>query len=208
MVRLLDISPPIDESLAVWPGDVPYRRDVSLDMARGDHLTLSAIHTTVHLGAHTDAPNHYHRSGGGIGARPLQKYYGPCQVVQVSLPRGRAVEASDITEPIAAPRVLVRTDSYPDPRTYNPDFNSLSPSFVELVGRAEGQLVGIDTPSIDLFASKGLPTHQAVADHDMAVLEGVVLQHVPPGLYTLIALPLPLKDADASPVRAVLVAEH
>jgi len=38
----------------------------------------------------------------------------------------------------------------------------------------------------------------------MAILEGVVLTGVPPGRYELIALPLRLVGADASPVRAVL----
>ena len=38
----------------------------------------------------------------------------------------------------------------------------------------------------------------------MAILEGLVLDRVPEGLYELIALPLPLAGFDASPVRAVL----
>ena len=69
------------------------------------------------------------------------------------------------------------------------------------------QLVGIDTPSIDPERDKDLLSHQAVFQNDMAVLEGIVLDSVPDGVYTLIALPLKLRGADASPVRAVLVGE-
>jgi arylformamidase len=65
--------------------------------------------------------------------------------------------------------------------------------------------VGIDTPSIDPADSKDLPSHAMVAAHDLAILEGVVLDHVEDGVYTLVALPLRLEGADASPVRAVLV---
>jgi arylformamidase len=65
--------------------------------------------------------------------------------------------------------------------------------------------VGIDTPSIDPFASKKLEAHQAVLRHNLAILEGLVLSDVEPGLYTLVALPLKLAQADASPVRAVLL---
>ena len=65
--------------------------------------------------------------------------------------------------------------------------------------------MGVDTPSVDPFSSKALESHNAIAQHDLAVLEGVVLDHVEPGLYTLIAFPLKLEGADASPVRAVLV---
>ena len=66
-------------------------------------------------------------------------------------------------------------------------------------------LVGIDTPSIDPADDEVLESHQAAARHDLAILEGVVLKDVPDGFYTLVALPLRLQGADASPVRAVLI---
>ena len=66
-------------------------------------------------------------------------------------------------------------------------------------------LVGLDTPSVDPFASKALESHQALLRTGMRNLEGLVLEGVPEGRYTLIALPLPLAGADASPVRAVLI---
>jgi arylformamidase len=66
------------------------------------------------------------------------------------------------------------------------------------------ELVGIDTPSVDLFASQDLEAHKACLRHDVAILEGLVLDGVPPGTYELIALPLKLVGYDASPVRAVL----
>ena len=55
---IYDISPPITESLKVWPGDTPPTREVQLDMKRGDNITLSTLRSTVHLGAHVDGPNH------------------------------------------------------------------------------------------------------------------------------------------------------
>jgi len=204
---LIDISPPISAAIAVWPGDVPYRREVALDMKDGAHLTLSAIHTTLHLGAHADAANHYSADGIGIGARDLTPYYGPCQVVSVDVPMGARVMPAHITVDITAPRVLFHTGSYPDPAAFNEDFSSLSPELIDWLDARGVVLVGIDTPSVDPFASKALETHQALGRTGMANLEGVVLGHVAPGAYTLIALPLPLADADASPVRAVLATD-
>jgi arylformamidase len=203
--RLIDISPPISAAIAVWPGDVPFRREVALDMAAGDHLTLSAIHTTVHLGAHADAPSHYAVDGAGIGARDLAPFYGPCQVVLVDVAPGARIFPSDVSADVTAPRVLFCTGSYPDPDTFNEDFASLSPELIDWLDARGVVLVGIDTPSVDPFESKALETHQALARTGMANLEGLVLGHVSPGPYTLIALPLPLVDTDASPVRAVLV---
>ncbi len=80
MRRIFDISPPISEALAVWPGDTPLRREVLLDMNRGDKITLSCLHGTPHLGAHADGPNHYGRGARGIDARPLDDFLGPCQL--------------------------------------------------------------------------------------------------------------------------------
>ncbi|MCB9759274.1 MAG: cyclase family protein [Alphaproteobacteria bacterium] len=206
MSRLIDISPLVHPGVAVYPGDTPFSRRVLLSIAGGDNIDLSTITTTVHVGAHTDAPSHYIADGAGIDARPLERYYGRAQVISVDLPRGARVRPEHLPGPIQAPRVLFHTGSFPDPDHFNPDFVSLSPELIEVLADQGAVLVGIDTPSVDPADDKVLPSHAALARRDMAVLEGVVLDHVDDGLYTLIALPLRLAGADASPVRAVLVA--
>lgn len=207
MTRLIDISPRVHAGIAVWPGDVAFRRDVTCAIADGANLDLSSITTTVHVGAHTDAPSHYAATGPTIEARPLERYYGPCQVVRVSGVRGRRIVPADLTVPITAPRVLFHTGSFPDPDAWNEDFAALSPELVGWLADRGVTLVGLDTPSVDLMHDKALESHTAIAARDMAILEGVVLDGVEPGVYTLIALPLKLVGADASPVRAVLVDE-
>lgn len=202
---MIDISPVISPRLAVWPGDVAFRRDVAYDTDQGDHMTLSAIHGTVHLGAHVDAPNHYAPKAPGIGERSLDYYFGPCQVITVDVGRGKRIKPEDLTATITAPRILFRTGSFPDPESWNSDFSALSAALVQHLAKLGVKLVGIDTPSIDLQDDKLLEAHQAVAANDMAILEGIVLTEVKDGFYTLCALPLKLEGADASPVRAVLL---
>jgi arylformamidase len=204
-MRILDISPLVHPGLAVWPGDVPFERTVACSMAAGANLDLSSIRTTVHVGAHADAPSHYADGAPGIDARPLELYLGPCQVIAVDVPRGARVRPEDVRAPIVAPRVLFRTGTFPDPDAWNADFASLSPELVAWLHERGVRLVGLDTPSVDPQDDRLLESHTAIAARDMAILEGVVLDHVPPGVYTLIALPLKLAGADASPVRAVLV---
>lgn len=201
---IYDITPVISPALSVWPGDTPPTREVLLDMKRGANLTLSTLRATVHLGAHADAPSHYGADAPSIEARSLNYYLGRCQVIRVAAARGTRITSGDVTPSIAAERVLFATGTYPDPQRFNEDFAALSP---ELIERLKGQgviLVGLDTPSVDLFDSKDLPSHQACLRHDMAILEGIVLSGVPEGIYELIALPLKLQGFDASPVRAVL----
>lgn len=202
-MKIIDISPEISEKIAVWPGDTPYKREVLMDVNKGDSFGLSRITSTLHLGAHTDAPNHYGR-GEGISERSLNYYFGPCQVVSVSVSRGERIVMDHLPE-IKAPRVLFKTGSFPDPNNWNNDFCSLSPELIDFLAEKNVLLVGIDTPSIDPFESKELETHLRVKKHNMAILEGVVLDGVRQGLYTLSALPLKLKGADASPVRAILM---
>jgi arylformamidase len=201
---IYDISAPITDRLAVWPGDTPPRRQVLCDMHRGDNITLSSLHATVHLGAHADAPSHYGRDAETIDQRNLELYVGPCQVMHVAAPCHSRIPPAMLRDEIKAQRVLIATGTYPDPTNFNDDFAALSPELVEHLHCHGVRLVGIDTPSVDLFDSKDLPTHQACLRFDMAILEGLVLYDVPEGTYELIALPLKLLGFDASPVRAVL----
>jgi arylformamidase len=204
MPRVYDISPSIGESLSVWPGDSPPRREVLLDLARGDSITLSTLHVTAHAGAHADAPSHYGLSAPSIEARPLDLYLGSCQVIRAHVHRNALVRLEHLSAPVQAERVLLATGTYPDPKCFNRDFAALDASLVEDLHSRGVRLIGIDTPSIDPFPSRDLPAHRACLQHDLAILEGLVLASVPDGLYELIALPLPLAGFDASPVRAIL----
>lgn len=202
---LVDISPPVRPSLAVWPGDTPLSREVLLDLADGADLTLSTLHATVHLGAHTDAPSHYGLGAPSIGEVPLDAYLGLCEVVRVDVGRGARI-TPDLLEgwTPTAPRVLFATGTYPDPDVFTTDFAALSAPLVEHLARSGVVLVGIDTPSVDLVDSKDLPAHHACLHTGIAVLEGIVLDGVDSGIWELVALPLRLEGFDASPVRAVL----
>ena len=201
---IYDITPTITPGLAVWPGDTPPTRHVLLDLARGDNLTLSALHATVHLGAHADAPSHYGAEAPTIDRVDLQRYVGPCQVVRVAASRGALLTPDAINTEITEPRVLLATGTYPDPSTFNTDFAALSPELIDWLAGLGVNLVGVDTPSVDPADSKDLPAHNAFLKNDMYILEGLVLSNVPEGRYELIALPLKLVGFDASPVRAVL----
>lgn len=206
-VQYIDISPEISSDLSVFPGDKKFRRDVAYDMQKGDHMTLSSMETTLHIGAHADGPSHYQKGGEGIGERSLDYYMGSCQVIDLSrvVRRGGAVVSEDFSDfPIETSRVLIKTESH-NHNAWSSDFVTLAPSLIKFLIKNGVKLVGIDTPSIDAADSKDLECHQLIADNNMAILEGLDLVCVDQGKYQLIALPLKIKNGDASPVRAVLV---
>jgi arylformamidase len=206
VTRILDISPPISVHTAVWPGDQPLTRKVALDMATGAHLTLSSLETTVHIGAHADAPSHFIKEGAGIHEVDLEAYIGPCVVVTVLNPLGRLIRPEHCQGAIeaGARRILFRTLSQPDYTKFNTDFVAFSPEAVKAMGEAGVKLIGIDTASVDPFDSKDLRAHQELYRFDIRNIESLDLRHVPDGEYELIALPLKLEGFDASPVRAIL----
>lgn len=89
--------------------------------------------------------------------------------------------------------------------TFNPDYVSLSP---EAAGYCVSQgigLVGIDYLSLDRYEDESLPVHHILLENDIIILEGLDLCQVAAGRYLLICLPLSIENAEASPVRAVLV---
>ncbi len=211
---IYDISPLLSPDTAVFPEDTSLSREVLLDIAGGDHITLSTLRSTVHLGSHADAPSHYAVGGDSIDARPLDLYLGPCQVMRPEVSAGELLSIAAVEATIAAsgrgskgitqPRVLLATGTAPDPAAVPNDFAGLEPALVDWLAGQGVVLVGVDTPSVDPADSEDLPAHAAVARHDMNILEGLVLGEVPAGEYELIALPLRLVGFDGSPVRAVL----
>jgi arylformamidase len=201
---LYDITPPITEMLAVWPGDVPMTRELLLDIGRGDAATVSTWRATTHLGAHADALSHIDAGGATIDAMDLHHYLGPCQVMRVNAKAGRRITMAMLDESITAPRVLLATGSYPDPETFTADFVGLDAELIDALAESGVITVGVDTPGVDPVDDAALAAHHRCAAHGMAILEGLRLDHVPAGRYELIALPLRLAGFDASPVRAVL----
>lgn len=207
LMRIIDISPSISEQLAVFPGDRAFSREILMAFSQGDHLALSSMTATLHLGAHADAPSHYHPKGEDVAGLDLAPYVGPCEVLRVA-PTGEEgrVQLSDLGSwrPQAA-RVLFRTDSFDDPNTWTDNFSSLSPEVIEYCHDHGVGLVGIDTPSVDPAQAKVLASHQALYRRGVRVLEGLVLTEVPDGLYFLSAAPLKIQGADAAPLRALLL---
>jgi len=201
---IYDISPPITESIRVWPGDKPFSREVLSRMDQGAAATASVMHATAHLGAHADAPSHFGTGAKAIDEMDLDYYMGSCQVIRLKPERASQITPDHVKTPVVAQRVLFATGSFPNPNEFNEDFAALSPQLVSWLHKKGVKLVGVDTPSIDLYADKDLPSHRAMLDCEMAILEGLLLDQVPDGIYELVALPLRLVGFEASPVRAIL----
>lgn len=203
--RLYDITHPVRPGIAVWPGDAPFRLEWTLRRCDGATVNLAELHLSAHTGTHADAPYHAADDGAPIGEVPLDAYLGPALLVDAA--GWETISAARI-EPILTAerpeRILFRTGCWTDPEVFPQRFAALEPEAAHRLAAAGVRLVGTDAPSIDPFDSKRLPVHNLFREAGIANLENLRLDDVPPGVYELIALPLRLADADASPVRAVL----
>jgi arylformamidase len=205
MPRLWDISPPVAEGSPVFPGDTPYHQQWAATIAPGCPVNVGTLTLSPHVGAHADAPLHYDPQGAPVGALDLAPYLGPCRVIH-AIARGPFVTWDQLAHALhdLPPRVLVRTYQRAPVDRWDPQLAAFAPETIERLADAGVTLVGIDTASIDPAQSKTLDSHQVIRRRGLRVLENLVLDAVPEGDYELIALPLKLMTADASPVRAVL----
>ncbi len=203
--QLWDISPPVDERAPVFPGDTRYQQRWSATLGPGCPVNVSAITLSPHVGAHADAPLHYDADGAPVGTLALAPYLGPCRVIH-AIACGPLIEWRHLAHALheLPPRVLLRTYERAPLERFDDALIAYAPDTLERLADLGVQLVGIDTASIDPADSKTLPSHQVIRRRGLRVLENLVLDGVPEGDYELIALPLKLVTADASPVRAVL----
>lgn len=198
--------------MPVWPGDTPFSIERTWTIGPGGPVNVARLTLSTHTGAHADAPLHYDPDGADSATRSLEPYLGACRVVDLSAAARRGpVRPPELETALAAgrdgrcpARILLRTWRQAPLDRWTSDFRPISADAIDLLAARGVVLIGVDTPSLDPEDSKTLDAHHRVRTHDMAILESLVLDAVPAGDYELIALPLRISGADASPVRAVL----
>jgi arylformamidase len=203
--RLWDISPPLHADSPVFPGDARYEQRWAATLGPGCPVNVSTLTLSPHTGAHADAPLHYDAQGATVGALDLAPYLGRCRVIHaIGVPLVQWQHLAHAIDAQLPQRVLVRTYARMPVDRFDDALPAYAPETIERLADRGVVLVGIDSASIDPAASKTLDSHQVIRHRGLRVLENLLLDDVPEGDYELIALPLKLTTADASPVRAVL----
>ena len=205
MARIWDLSPPMHAGSPVFPGDTAFDLRWACVIGPGCPVNVSTLTLSPHTGAHADAPLHYDANGAPIGDLLLDPFLGRCRVIH-AIGCGPLLRWEHLAHALHGlpPRVLVRTCAKAPVDRWDPALAAYAPETVERLADLGVTLIGIDSASIDPAASKTLASHQVIRRRGLRVLENLVLDAVPEGDYELIALPLRLITADASPVRAIL----
>jgi arylformamidase len=202
MPVLIDISRPLSDSTAHWPGDTPF--DFSLPTRResGNGINVGAINASTHFGTHLDAPFHFTDSIETIDQLDLGVCYGEALVVDVS---GQKVIGPELLPDGLPKRVLLRTDAWLSSGEFPDSIPTLSLAAVHKLAAQSVTLIGLDVPSVDELDSGDLPIHHALYQARIIILESLFLANVTPGIYLLAAFPLLIRGGDAAPTRAVLI---
>lgn len=203
--QIWDISAPVHRTSPVYPGDTPYQQAWTASMDANSVVNVGSVCMSTHLGTHADAPLHYDAQGVSAGHMMLDTFIGPCRVIHAigCGPRVQWQQIAHAITPDVPARVLFRTYQQA-PQQWDAQLSGLAPEVIDRLADLGVLLIGIDSASIDPADSHALESHQRVRARDLRILENLVLDEVPQGDYELIALPLKLTEADASPVRAVL----
>jgi arylformamidase len=204
-MEIFDISQTLCPEIANWPGDPEFRPRWTMRIGEGGASNVSAVDMCVHTGTHVDAPLHLDNAGCDIAGVPLDPFIGPARVL--AIPSEKSIRISDLSalDWTNVKRILFKTRSrYLPEHLFDENFVFLEENAAGFLAGKGIRLVGTDAPSVDDFRSADLPSHRILLQNGIVILEGARLEHVPPGDYELVCLPLKLAGLDGSPVRAIL----
>lgn len=211
-MTIFDISRPLFNGLAPWPGDTAFNYELKWKMAEGATVNVGAVEMGVHNGTHADAPFHFQTDGNTIDRVPLDTYMGDAVVLDLTERfqdgRDEEIKIADIASSAdalnAAPRLLLKTGVWRDPRKFPETIPVIAADVPQWLQSRKVKLLGLDLPSVDPIDAKVLVNHHALAATGIAIVESLDLSKVNAGVYHFSALPLRISGADAAPVRAIL----
>jgi arylformamidase len=211
-MKIWDISRPLTNNLAPWPGDTPFDFRLIRNIPDGGVVNLGSIGLSVHNGTHADAVFHFEENGLTIEKASLDVYFGRAAVVDLasrfSDGRSRLIEIEDLRphqEEIAdAKRLLVRTNIWQDSTVFPQSIAVITPEVAEWLGTLGLKLLGLDLPSVDPIDARELRNHHALGRAGVSIIESLDLKAISAGIYNFIGLPLRIVGADGSPIRAIL----
>jgi len=206
-VRLRDISVSLSPGTPEWPGDTPFACGWTSTMSSGATVNLSSITCSPHVGTHADAPLHVRDGWPGSHELPLEAFYGPATVIDLTEAKGEI--PFDAIEPLLTSgdpeRLILKTNCTIAIGSFPEDWPTLSESCARSLLGLGLKLLGVDAPSVDQRDSKSLAVHKMLFSGNAFIIENLDLRRTPAGDYDIIAFPVKMMSLDAAPVRAVLI---
>jgi arylformamidase len=205
-MKLIDISVPLDEKLASYPGNTPFSIEPIKRIARGDSSNVSTLHMSAHSGTHLDAPRHFFDTAPGTEGLSLEMLVGRTRVLELATRKAVTADdlaAFDLSEDV---RLLLKTSNSRlwGSQEFHSEYVGLTESAARHLVDHGVKLVGVDYLSVEVFHTPGAPAHHVLLGAGTVVIEGLNLRDVDPGVYEMFCLPLRIGGCDGAPARVVL----
>lgn len=203
-MSLIDISRRLQNGMPVWPGDTNFSFELSWTKEESGSVNVGKLTLSTHTGTHIDAPFHFDENGKRVIDLDPNLYVGKARVIElldVESIKKTDLEAYSLE---GVERLLIKTNSWVNESAFPERIPHIEKDVAAFLSEKGIRLLGVDIPSVDPLDSKELNAHHTLHQNGIHILESIDLKDVAEGEYELIALPLPLTDADGSPVRAVL----
>jgi kynurenine formamidase len=211
-MKIIDLSHPIHPDIPVYPGTEPPAINPANSIEKDGFAELR-IAMYSHTATHIDAPCHILAGASSLDQLPVSHFIGSAVLIDVTQRDTPAIQVAQLelyAEQLdKAAFALLHTgwSAHWGEDSYFRDFPHLSQQAANWLGRFPLHGVGIDTISIDHLDSVALPAHHELLGQGMIIIENLTnLQEIPGSAFTFSCLPLPIRDADGSPVRAVAIA--
>jgi kynurenine formamidase len=210
-MKPLDLTLTISEKIPMFPGS-PQPHFVQWDELKKDGYNLEMLFLSTHTGTHIDAPYHFLKRGKKIHQIDPARFL--CDVTLIKKRKGtnQPIIKSDITEfekrhgKIRRYSSVLFATGWNDRKNRKNLFDNpgLADSAAKYLASRNVNLVGIDTPSIDVGNNSRFSAHHILLANDVLILENLCnLNKIRTARFRLAALPLKLQNATGSPVRAV-----
>jgi len=207
---IYDITLTISPTMPVWPGDPTVELTQTASIDQGANANVSQLNFGLHTGTHVDAPHHFLNDHRTVESLPLDVLTGRCYVLRLddnlAAITADALEAAQLPEGVS--RLLLRTrnsDLWTKGVTrFQTAFVAVTLDGAEWLVRRGIKLVGVDYLSVAPYKNSR-PTHVALLQAGVVILEGLDLSQVAQGFYDLYCLPLKVANSDGAPARTILV---
>lgn len=213
-MKPVDLTLTISQDLPMFPGS-PKPHFISWSKIKSDGYNLELLFLSSHTGTHIDAPFHFIEKGRKIHEILLARFVSNAILIHIQKGANQLITRSDIIKfekkaaRIKNNSTVVFSTGWQknlQKQYYFKKNPGLSISAARYLVSKKVNLVGIDSPSIDKGNDTKFSVHQIFSKNNVLILENLCnLEKIPKDHFKLIVLPLKLKDATGSPVRAIAV---
>ena len=210
-MKVIDLTLTVSEKIPTFPGS-PKPHFIEWETIPKDGYNLELLFLSTHTGTHIDAPFHFVKNGKKIHEIAPERLVNEAVLIRIGKNSNRSISKTDIQNfeqkngKIENGSTVIFYTGWQ--KNLNKEFYftenpGLSVSAAKYLVSKKINMVGIDSPSIDLGTDSKFSVHHVLAKNYILIVENLAnLGKIKSNNFHLITSPLKLKNATGSPIRA------